>query len=113
MNRYVSDTSDTLVTLAQISPLLNEFFDLSDDTTIKYSTPYVWWDRSKRNDDIALPMPKPVMQVGRSNAWRQDQILHWYGEWMDLDVPFCRAAGDKVNSRGHELKSQYRVREAR
>lgn len=108
------DGSD-LVSLSRVASVLNEFFQL--DTTVQYDTPFVWWDRSKSNHGISLPMPEPMAYVGgsandparaRGPLWRQDQILHWYGEWQGLDVPEGRSAGDRIDSRGRFTPSTYR-----
>lgn len=102
------DGEHTLVPLYRVPALLEAFFDL-EVGTIDVTHVYVWWDRSKRNIDIAVPMPAPEVTVGRSNAWRQDAIIHWYAAWKDLDVPWCREAGDRIDSRGHDIPSMYRT----
>jgi len=107
---HVSDDPHTLVSLSRVAALVSEFFDLEDP--VEYDTPFVWWDRSKKNLGIALPMPEPVSYVGnesRGPLWHQEQIVHWFGEWRDLNVPHCREAGDRVTNRGATIPSSYRV----
>jgi len=113
----IFDDPRTLVSLSRVAALVSEFFDLDDP--VEYDTPFVWWDRSKKNFGIALPMPEPIAFVGasakgeaswsRGPLWHQEQIVHWYAEWRDLEVPFCREAGDRVTNRGATVPSSYRV----
>lgn len=85
---------DTLIGLGEVAGILNYWFGLADDERISYNTPMVWWNRSQKNRDIALPMPEPEIQLGqrRSPAWKQRQIIDWYGEWQNRAVP-ARAKG--------------------
>ena len=107
----VSPKGSTLIPLARIADLLNEYFSLTDDDTILYNTPYQWWQRSQLNNKISSPMPEETILIGRSPAWPQEQILHWWGEWMGIEVPRGTAAGDRIGKEGAYLKgSKYRVK---
>lgn len=115
----ISIDPSTIVSLARVSAVVNEFFHLDPDDAVNYDTPFVWWDRSKRNNGIALPMPEPVTylgagrtsftSVGRAPLWYQEQIIQWFGAWRELDVPECAQAGDRISSRGYVIPSPYRV----
>ncbi len=108
---HVNTDAATLVSLSRLADVLNEFFNLDVDDLIQYDTPFVWWDRSKRNHGISLPMPEPVTYASaaqRSPLWHQDQILHWYGSWREVEVPESREAGDRTDSRGRFRPSAYR-----
>ncbi len=108
----ISDDPHTLVSLSLLPKVLNEFFHLTGDDTVRHKTPPVWWDRSKRNIGIAHPMPTPVAFAASNDCrplWHQDQIIHWFGQWRDLPVPECRQAGDTVSRRGHLVPSPHRV----
>ena len=106
----VSVNPDELVTSSQVADLLNEFFDLDDEDRIERNTPSMWWYRSRMNKDISHPMPDADMTVGRNKVplWGQAKILHWYAAWQELEVPWCREAGDRVDMRGREFPSGYR-----
>jgi len=107
----ISDNPHVFVSLSRVSSVVNEFFHLDVDDQVKYDTPFVWWDRSKRNIDIANPMPVPVAFTSandRGPLWHQDQIVHWFGQWRRLPVPECSQAGDKVSRRGHFVPSPHR-----
>ena len=108
----ITQEPDTLVSLARVAIVVNEFFHLTEDA-VSYDTPFVWWDRSKRNEGIALPMPEPVGYAGRATPiraplWYQQQIVQWFGQWRDLEVPECSQAGDRLSNRGHVIPSPYR-----
>ncbi len=106
---HVSKDPKALVSLSRLSAVLDEFFNLDD--LILPDTPFVWWNRSKGNYGISLPMPEPVAFSGanrRGPLWPQDQILHWYAEWQELSVPECREAGDRAASGGRYALSEYR-----
>ena len=107
----ISNDAKRMVTLGEIGDLLTEFFD---GEFVSQPTPYIWWHRSKVNTDISLPMPQPNMMLGRAGAerplWTQEALLHWYGAWRGIDVPRGRPAGDRVDTRGHEVPSEYRAR---
>ncbi len=108
---HVNTDAATLVSLSRLADVLNEFFDLDVDDEVQYDTPFVWWDRSKRNHGISLPMPEPMTYAAaaqRSPLWPQDQILHWYGDWRNVDVPECVEAGDKTDKTGRFRPSAYR-----
>ena len=110
----LSPDPKTFLMLSQISGAINEWFDLPDDEAISEATPYIWWDRSKKNRDISLPMPKPALVLGgegrgTKNLWTQDSILHWYGAWRGIEVPRGRPAGDRVDMRGRDTPSEYRA----
>lgn len=104
---------DTLLMLGQIAGAINEYFKLPKKQRINELTPYIWWDRSKRNRDISLPMPHPALVVGEGRSgrsfWTQEAILHWYGAWKGIEVPRGIAAGDRVDGRGREYPSEYRA----
>ncbi len=107
---YVSKDPKALVSLSRLSDVLDEFFDL-DDSPISRDTPFVWWNRSKGNYGISLPMPEPAAFSGadrRGPLWPQDQILHWYGQWQEVTVPKCPEAGDRASSGGRYTLSEYR-----
>ena len=111
--KVVQQDPRVLVSLSRVSEVVNEFFDLHDDDVIAYDTPFVWWDRSKRNIGIELPMPEPMSYVGnnkRGPLWYQEQIIQWFGAWRELEVVECVEAGDRISSRGHRIYSEYRVR---
>lgn len=131
----ISDDPHTIISLSRVAAIVNEFFHLDDDDMISRDTPFVWWDRSKRNIGISHPMPKPIGYVtsdatadvasevdardtsddtgngprARGPLWHQDQIVHWFGQWKDLDIPECQQAGDRVSNRGHPIPSPHRV----
>jgi len=104
---FVSADPRTILGLSRVAAVVSEFFDL--DPVVNYDTPFVWWDRSKRNYGISLPMPEPIRYGGdgRSPLFYQEQIIHWYGQWRGLAVPECHEAGDVVRSRGL-IPSDYR-----
>ena len=79
----------TLIGLGEVAGILNAWYGLEEPFTIDYNTPMVWWNRSRRNKDISLPMPEPAVRIGqrRSPAWEQGIIINWYGEWTDQKVP--------------------------
>jgi len=80
--------TDPLIPLSRVASLINKHFDLLPEDEINYMTPYVWWDRSKRNIGISLPMIGPVQYVGaneRGPLWFEHQIVEWYAEWQELD----------------------------
>ena len=108
----MSGDSQRLLMLGDIAGVVNEYFKLEDDA-VNDATPYIWWDRSKKNIDISLPMPNPTLTVGfgRSSKsfWSQEVVLHWYGAWRGLKVPVGVPAGDRVNSRGRRIYSKYRA----
>ena len=106
----MSQDSNELLATSQVADLLNEFFDLDGDNVIEQNTPHMWWYRSKQNRDIAHPMPEADVTVGRRKAplWKQAKIVHWFGQWKDLDVPWCQEAGDRVDARGHGIPSEFR-----
>ncbi len=106
----VSYDPDELVSTSQIADLLNEFFNLDDDNIIEQNTPHMWWYRSRNNKDIAYPMPLADATVGRRKAplWKQAKIVHWYGTWQDLEVPWGREVGDRIDMKGREYPSEFR-----
>lgn len=113
----ISDDPHAIISLSRVALVVNEFFHLDADDEVKYDTPFVWWNRSKHNFGISLPMPKPIAFVGvdavgvgaTGPLWYQEQIVHWFGQWRDLEVPECRQAGDSISSRGHFVASTCRV----
>ena len=106
----VSTNPDELITSSQVADLLNEFFDLGDEDRIAQNLPSMWWYRSRNNKDISHPMPKADMMVGRRKVplWKQAKILHWFGEWQEMEVPWCREAGDRSDMRGRDYPSEFR-----
>ena len=107
----ISDDPRTIVALARVAEVVNEFFHLDPDDVVAYDTPFVWWDRSKRNHGISHPMPTPFGYAsanGRAPLFFQEQIVHWFGDWRGLEVPECRQAGDGHDSRGRFKPSVYR-----
>jgi hypothetical protein len=102
------DGTTHVVTLAEVPVLLETFFDLKSGSIPKAHV-YVWWNRSKNNLEIALPMPSPVDRFGQTSVWRQDSILHWYAAWKGLSVPTCREAGDGTDRRGVSVPSPFRT----
>jgi len=102
---------DGFVMLSEISGVVNEWFSLADGAAVSPDTPFIWWHRSKENQDISLPMPEPVLTLGKQGrpAWTQEGILHWYGAWRGIEVPRGRPAGDKVDMRGRDTPSEYRA----
>jgi hypothetical protein len=99
-----------LIPLSEVSAVINHWFDLPPGVEIAPSTPYIWWDRSKKNQDISLPMPSPVLTLGGRHYWHQESILHWYGAWRGIVVPRGAEAGDRIDGRGRERPSEYRAR---
>lgn len=80
--------SDPLIPLSRVHVVINEHFNLLPEDKINYMTPYVWWDRSKRNIGISLPMPDPVQYAGvneRGPLWFEHQIVEWYAEWQEVE----------------------------
>ena len=107
----ISDDPRAIISLSRVALIVNEFFNLDTDDEVKYDTPFVWWNRSKHNFGISLPMPKPISFVGvgvNGPLWHQEQIIHWFAQWRDLEVPECRQAGDSISSRGHFVPSTHR-----
>lgn len=92
----VHSDPDTLISLGEFASILNAYFGLEGDDAVDYENPFSWWRRSTLNIDIALPMPEPTARHGkrRSPLFHQADVLHWYGEWKNLDVPMGREAGD-------------------
>ncbi len=87
---------EALISLGEIASILNLYFGFKGDEKVDYENPFSWWRRSQRNHEIALPMPEPVMRHGkrRSPLFLQADILFWYGDWKNLDVPMGVGAGD-------------------
>jgi len=92
---------ETLVSLGELSDIINSYFGLEDGDRVDYENPFSWWRRSTLNHHIALPMPEPVIRVGkrRSPLFHQADVLHWYGDWKNLEVPMGREAGDTVRGK--------------
>lgn len=109
MKKRYEDPSQ-YISVGQISAMLNEVFDLPSDERISEPTPYAWWDRSKKNQDISLPMPAPGMYVPGKPLWTQEVLIHWFGAWRSYEVPVGVAAGDRVDARGRRIYSKYRAR---
>ena len=110
---YVSSDPKTLIGLSRLPDLVTEFFDLDLEDRPSYDAPFVWWQRSKANEHIAVPMPEPVTFAaanGRGPLWHQEQLIHWFGMWRGLDVPVCIEAGDKLSARGRRTYSPHRER---
>ena len=107
MNKPYLDP-DILLPLSDVADMLNTFFELEGEERIGSATPYAWWDRSKKNQDIALPMPDPTLAVPGKPLWAQQVLLHWFGSWRGYEVPLGIPAGDRVDSSGRRLYSKYR-----
>lgn len=93
---------NTLIPLSKFAEVLNDFFDLEDEDLVEPKTPYVWWHRSQANT-MAHPMPHPEPlpeTVAAPSHWRLALVLHWFGSWRDLEIPFGVPAGDRVDGRG-------------
>lgn len=103
----VSPDPDAIVTLRDFSALLEAFFDLPRGS-VPQTAPYVWWKRSRDNLDISVPMPQAEVYLAEKAGWTQAAIIHWYAAWKRLEVPVCREAGDRVNSRGTTIPSKWR-----
>ena len=106
----ISTNPDELIASSQVADLLNEFFTLDGEDRISQNTPSMWWYRSRNNKDIAYPMPLADATVGRRKAplWKQAKIVHWYGTWQDLEVPWGREVGDRIDMKGREYPSEFR-----
>ena len=107
MSRF--EKPSRLLALSEVADLVNEVFDLPLEERIAEPTPYAWWDRSKKNQDISLPMPEPTLVAGGRALWTQEVLLHWFGAWRGHEVPVGLPAGDRVDSRGHRVFSRYRA----
>ena len=109
---HVSNDPDELVSTSQVADLLNEFFDLDDDSLISQDTPHMWWYRSKQNKDISHPMPAANLTVGRRSVplWKQANIIHWYATWQEIEVPWGAEVGDRIDMKGREYPSEFRGR---
>ncbi len=107
----VSTYPGELIPLSSFSPLIKAFFDLPDDEFVSQA-PFVWWDRSKRNGSISVPIPEPLMDMyvgNRGPIFTQEQVIHWYGAWKDLTVRVCVEAGDTVDGDGNTVPSSQRA----
>lgn len=83
-----TEPTKPLIPLSRVASLINNHFDLLPNDEVGYATPYVWWDRSKRNVGISLPMPDPVQYMGANNRgplWFEHQIVEWYTEWQEVE----------------------------
>ena len=97
-----------LIATSEIAAILNEYFNLPSDTRIDYNLPYMWWYRSKLNH-LAHPMPAPTITTSKGVPWwEQEAILHWFGDWKEIEVPESRASGDYVDDAGGRRVSEYR-----
>ena len=106
----VATSPNALIQLGDVAPILNAFYDLDDDDAIDQNTPFVWWQRSKANT-MASPMPEPVhgLTTIQTEQWQLAEILHWFGSWKGLDVPFSTAAGDRTDGRGRVISNLWRL----
>lgn len=100
MSAVYSDP-DTLIQLGEFADILNIYFQLEDGSRVGPNTAFMWWQRTEKGTKIALPLPTPVMRIGKtqSPAWKQADILHWFGDYKNLDVPLGREAGDTVKGK--------------
>ena len=92
---------ETLISLGELADILNGYFGLKGTDRVDYENPFSWWRRSSLNRDIALPMPEPALRHGkrRSPLFHQADIIHWYGDWKNLEVPMGHEAGDTRKGR--------------
>ncbi len=97
----VYDDPETLIQLGEFADILNTYFQLEGESRIGVNTAFMWWQRTGKGIKIALPLPIPAMRIGKqqSPAWKQADILFWFGDYKNLDVPLGREAGDAVRGK--------------
>lgn len=92
---------ETLIQLGEFQDILNTYFRLEVAARVGDNTAFMWWQRTEKGTKIALPLPTPAMRLGkqRSPAWKQADILFWFGEYKNIDVPMGIEAGDKARGK--------------
>lgn len=73
-----------LISLSEVAAVLNDTFNLTDDDTISRNTPHMWWYRTRQEQNIALPMPGPVIETAVHEIWDREEVVGWFAEWKGL-----------------------------